>query len=151
MADEEARKPSVGGDYIQATIGDNVHQVAVGKDIVQQQHIGGSVEITETDLEQVRQLFAELKQQIEQAAPPEKKSAAMERVSELENELASKKPTLTTFEYVRSWFGKNLPSLLGAVTSVLVNPIVGKVVEAAGEIAAGELKRHFGQQAGSKE
>jgi hypothetical protein len=151
MADEEAREPSVGGDYIQATIGDNAHQVAVGKDIVQQQHIGGSVEITETDLEQVRQLFTELKQQIEQVAPPEKKSAAMERVSELENELASKKPTLTTFEYVRNWFGKNLPSLLGAVTSVLVNPIVGKVVEAAGEIAAGELKRHFGQQAGSKE
>ena len=35
MADEEARKPRVGGDYIQATIGDNASQVAVGKNIAQ--------------------------------------------------------------------------------------------------------------------
>ena len=42
MADEEARKPSVGGDYIQATIGDNARQVAVGKDIAQDSDKGAA-------------------------------------------------------------------------------------------------------------
>jgi hypothetical protein len=147
----EETHPKESADHIQAQIGDHAQQVAVGKDIIQQQQISGTIEVTEADLEQVRRLFAELKRQIEQSAPPEKKSAALERVGELENEFAGQKPSLTTLEYVRNWFGKNLPSLLGAVTSVLVNPIVGKVVEAAGEIAAGELKRRFGQQAGGKE
>jgi hypothetical protein len=42
MADEEARKPSVGGDYIQATIGDNASQVAVGKNIAQDSDKGAA-------------------------------------------------------------------------------------------------------------
>ncbi len=55
------------------------------------------------------------------------------------------KPDLTTMEYVKNWFEKHLPQMAGAIISVLVNPIVGKVVEAAGELAAGELKRRFGK------
>jgi hypothetical protein len=35
--------------------------------------------------------------------------------------------------------------MAGAVASVVVNPIVGKVVEAAGTIAAGQLKHLFGE------
>jgi hypothetical protein len=129
------KQPTAGGDVIQATIGDNAQQVAVGKHI-QQQHGSGKLEVTEADLEQVRQLFAQLIQQIEQEAPPDKKEAAVERVKELEEEITSQKPSLSTFEYVKNWFGKNAPGMLGAVTSVVVNPIVGKVVEAASGIAA---------------
>ena len=44
----------------------------------------------------------------------------------------------------RTGLQKNLPQLAGSIVSVLVNPIVGKVVEAAGEIAAEELKKRLG-------
>jgi hypothetical protein len=139
------QKPPVGGDYIEAHIGDNANQVAVGKGIVQKQAPGNEAEVTEADLEEIRKLFADLKQQIEAQAPPDKKAAALERAGELEEEVTSKKPSLTTMEYVRDWFAKNAPGLVGSITSVVINPIVGKVVQAAGEIAVSELKRRFGQ------
>jgi hypothetical protein len=47
-------------------------------------------------------------------------------------------------EYVKGWFAKHLPGLAGAVTGVIVHPIVGKLVEAAGETLAAEFKRRFG-------
>jgi hypothetical protein len=117
--------------------------VAVGKNINQVQQVGSGNQVTEADLKQVQQLFAELKQQIELSAPPEKKDAALERVTELHEEITSQKPALSTFEYLRIWFLKNVPSLAGAVASVVLNPIVGKVVEAAGTIAANQLKNLF--------
>lgn len=137
------KTPRAGGDVIQATIGSHASQVAVGKDIHQQQvHSAGPV--TEADLKQFQALFDDLKKQIVDQAPPEKKDAALERVDELKQELASPKPQLSTLEYVRNWFGKNLPGLLGGVTSLIVNPIVGKVVEAASGLAADALRKQFG-------
>jgi hypothetical protein len=47
-------------------------------------------------------------------------------------------------EYVKRWFVKNLPGLAGAVTSIVVHPIVGKLVEAAGDALAAEFRRRFG-------
>jgi len=143
MPRKKSSQPNAGGDIITGTIGDNASQVAVGKNIRQQQN-SSSIEVTEADLKQVSDLFAAFKQQIEQQAPPDKKAAALERVDELQQEIASKKPDLTTFDYVKGWFGKNLPSLLGGVTSLIINPIVGKVVEAASGLAAEAIKRRFG-------
>jgi hypothetical protein len=143
MPEKKKPTPNVGGDYIVANIGANSGQVAVGKNIHQVQQVGSGNQVTEADLKQVQQLFAELKQQIELSAPPEKKDAALERVTELHEEITSQKPALSTFEYLRNWFLKNVPSLAGAVASVVLNPIVGKVVEAAGTIAANQLKNLF--------
>ena len=143
MARKKASQPAAGGDIIQATIGANASQVAVGKNIRQQQN-SSSAEITQADLQQLQALFADLKQQIEQQAPPDKKAAALERVDELQQEITSKKPELSTFDYVKSWFGKNIPTLLGSVTSLIVNPLVGKVVETASGLAAEAIKRRFG-------
>jgi hypothetical protein len=131
------------GDVINATIGDNASQVAVGKNIHQQQ-ASGAAQISEGDLKQIQALFENFKKQIEQQAPPDKKAAAVERVDELQQEIVSGKPELTTIDYVKRWFGKNLPGLLGGVTSLVVNPLVGKVVEAASGMAAAEIKRRFG-------
>jgi hypothetical protein len=142
MARKKGTIPTTRGDSIQATIGDNASQVAVGKNIHQQQ-VNGSGEITAADLQQVRTLFDDFKKQIELQAPPDKKAAALERVDELQQEVLSKKPELSTFDYVKQWFGKNLPGLLGGVTSLVVNPIVGKVVEASAGLAVNALKRRF--------
>ena len=142
MPRKKGTNPTARGDSIQATIGDNASQVAVGKNIHQQQ-VNGSSAVTEADLQQVRALFADFKKQIELQAPPDKKAAALERVDELQQEVLSKKPELSTFDYVKKWFSKNLPGLLGGITSLVVNPIIGKVVEAGAGLAVNALKQHF--------
>ncbi len=134
------------GDVISATIsGDISGQVAVGKDITQTQVVGETgPAVTEEELAQLRQMLADLKAQVAAQAPPDKKEAALERVEELQEAVTAEKPDLTTMEYVRNWFVKHLPGLAGAVTSVVVHPIVGKLVEAAGDALAAEFRRRFG-------
>ena len=135
------------GDEMRATIsGDVSGQVAVGKDIEQKQIIGARPQVTEADLEAIRQMMADLRAQVAAQAPPDKKDPALERVNELEEAITAEEPDLTTVEYVKKWFAKHLPQLAGAVTSVVLNPIVGKVVEAAGEVAASEFRKRFGGQ-----
>lgn len=143
MARKKPVQPTAGGDIINATIGDHASQVAVGKNIRQLQKSGAG-EITEADLEELRGLFDELKKQVAAQAPPDKKDAALERVDELQQEVTSQKPQPSTFEYVKNWFGKNIPGLLGSVTSLVVHPLVGKVVEAASSVAADAIRRQFG-------
>ena len=134
------------GDIIRATIsGDISGQVAVGKGISQIETIGViRPEVTEADRAELRQILADLKAKVAAEAPPDKKDAALERVEELEEAVAAEEPDLTTMEYVKRWFVKNLPGLAGAVTSVIVHPIVGKLVEAAGDALAAEFRRRFG-------
>ena len=136
------------GDVIRATIsGDVSGQVAVGKGITQIETVGAArPEVTEAELAELRQALADLKTQVEAQSPPEKKEAALERVQELEEAVTAKEPDLTTMEYVKRWFGKNLPRLAGAVTGVVVHPIVGKLVEAAGDTLAAEFRRRFGEE-----
>jgi hypothetical protein len=140
------------GDSISATVtGSSISgQVAVGKDITQTQTIGVTQsEVSEADLAQLRQLLADLKTQVEAQAAPERKDAALERVGELQEAITAQKPDLTTMEYVSAWFARNLPKLAGAVTSVVIHPIVGKLVEAAGDGLADDFRRRFGIQSES--
>ena len=133
------------GDVIQATIsGDISGQVAVGKGITQIQTIGTArPEVTEANLAELRQVLADLKAKVAAEAPPEKKDAALERVEELGEAITAKEPDLPTMEYVKRWFVRNLPDLAGAVTSVVVHPIVGKLMEATGDALAAEFRRRF--------
>ncbi len=125
--------------------GDVSGQVAVGEGITQTQTTGAArPEVTEADLAELRQALADLKAQVEAGSPPEKKEAALERVEELEEAITAEEPDLTTMEYVKRWFVKNVPALAGAVTGVVVHPIVGKLVEAAGDAMATEFRRRFG-------
>jgi len=133
------------GDNIHANISGTVGgQVAVGKDISQTQSIGERLPVTDADLSELRKMLADLKAKVEVEAPLETKEAALERVEELEEAVTAKEPDLTTMEYVKRWFTKNLPTLAGAVTGVVINPIVGKIVEAAGEGLAAQFRQRFG-------
>ena len=135
------------GDHISATISGTVSgQVAVGKDIAQTQHIGAPAGLSEEERLALEQAFADLQNQIRAAAPPETAAAALERLGELEEAVGAPEPDLSTMEYVRGWFAKNLPSLAGAVTGIVVHPAVGKMVSAAGEVLAAEFKRRFAPQ-----
>jgi uncharacterized membrane protein YgcG len=144
MTKKKDTQRTVGGDNIQSTLGHHAHNVAVGKDVHQGVGEYTQAQVTEADLDAVRELFAELRRQVEAQAPPEKKASALERVEELEEAVTADEPDLTTAEYVWRWFSKNLPQLAGTVVSVLVDPVLGKVLEAAGELAANELRRRLG-------
>ena len=128
------------GDTISANITGHISggQVAVGKDIAQHQTVGTAAVSTE-ELAQLRTAFSELAAQVEAQAPPERRAAAAERVAELEQALLADEPDLTTIQYVGRWFRSNLPQLAGAVVSIVVNPIVGKLVGAAGDALVAEF------------
>lgn len=129
------------GDNISAEItGDVRGQVAVGKHIAQHQAVG-TQDVTADELAQLRQAFADLRAQVAAQAPPGRQAAAVERIDELEQACLADEPDTTTIAYVARWFKTNLPLLFGAVTGIVIHPVVGKVVGAAGEAIAAELRR----------
>lgn len=141
------------GDTISATISGPVSgQVAVGKAIHQAQTVGAAPAERpgEDELAALRAAFEALRAEV--AAAPEvgeaQKEAAQERLAELEEAVTAPEPDLSTMEYVRNWFAKNLPALAGAVTGLVVSPIVGRLVSAAGDAATTEFLRRFGGAGG---
>lgn len=144
MNTSDQNQPSISANI---TAQDVSGQVVVGNQNTLNQQIGPSAEsmVTPAELEELRQQFQQLKQQIQAEASPDKQAAALERVEELEAAITAEKPDLTTIQYVKNWFGKHLPKLTGTLTSIVVNPIVGKLVEAAGEMAAVDFRDRFGR------
>ncbi|HEY1488867.1 MAG TPA: hypothetical protein VGF84_22350 [Micromonosporaceae bacterium] len=53
-------------------------------------------------------------------------------------------PDLSTMQRVRNWFVEHLPTMAGAVTGLLIHPVVGAVVRSAGEAVTAEFHRRFG-------
>ena len=121
-------------------------QFIQGDGNVQVHTVSGAGEVTEADLAALRSLLDELKARVETEAPPEKKDEALAQVQELEESIAGKEPDVDRMSGVKSWFKRHLPTLAGAVVSVVINPIVGKVVEAAGTGLASEIERRFGAE-----
>ena len=139
-------KKKKSGDTISATIGNvsDRSQVAVGHHIDQKQKHGAPPGLTEAERAQLQQMFDELKAKVAQEVPPDQKDKAVERVGELQEAVTAKEPDLTTMEYVRNWFLKNLPTVAGSVTGLIVNPLVGKLVEVGGEALASNFRKRFG-------
>ena len=120
------------GDTISGSVtGVGTGQVAIGKNITQQMTIGPP--LTDAEREQVRLAFAQLREQVAAQAPAEQRDAAVERIGELEQAAFEEQPDLTTIQYVARWFKRNLPTLAGSVTSLVVHPLVGRLVQVAGD------------------
>ena len=127
------------GDSFSVTIGDvSGGQVAVGKHISQT--------LTKTESVQFEQMFEDLKAEVEQKAPPEEKKEAVAKVTELKEAITAKEPDVSKMEAVRNWFIKHLPTVAGSVTGLIINPLVGKLVQAGGDALAATFKRRFGIQ-----
>jgi hypothetical protein len=123
-----------GGDSFNVTIGPvSQGQVAVGKNITQ---------VSSQEREELARVVDQLRRQVETEAPPERQAAALEQVAAIEQEVKSPKPDLGRLQAAKRWFVANLPKLAGAVGSVVVHPIVGKLVEATGEAMAQRWKEH---------
>jgi hypothetical protein len=102
--------------------------------------------VTEADLADLRRAVEAVKAQIAAEVPPGQQAAALERVDELAEAAVAQEPDLTTLAYIRKWFGKNLPKLAGSVTGLIVHPVVGKLVEAAGDLAVAQFRELFGDR-----
>ena len=123
--------------------GDVSGQIAIGKNNRQTQtEIQYSV--SDRDLKKLHLLFRELHSKVEATVESKNRDAALKQVQELEEAVTAKKPNISKMEKVKKWFGKNVPALAGAVTSVVVHPIVGKLVEAGGDLLVKDFQRRFG-------
>jgi hypothetical protein len=47
-------------------------------------------------------------------------------------------------ESVRNWFVQNIPTMAGAVTSIVLSPLVGRLVQAGGDLLVSDFKHRFG-------
>jgi hypothetical protein len=97
------------------------------------------------NVQDVGELFRLLRQDVAAQAPPDAKDTALEEVDALQQAVEEEQPDVGRMESVLSWFKAHLPQLAGTVTSVILHPVVGKIVEAAGELVAAEFKRRFGK------
>jgi hypothetical protein len=134
-------KDQTTGDRISAVVTGPVQgAVAVGKDISQQQDVGSmQLTVTEAERAELSALFAGLRRDVSAAVPESERRAALERVDELEQAVVADRPDLTTVQYVKQWFARKLPAAAGLITSLLVHPLVGRIVERAGDKLAEEI------------
>jgi hypothetical protein len=129
---------SVTGDVV--GLGVNVHQQKQIETTPQPTPQPG---ITEAEIMELVSLLTQLKAQVAAEALPAHKEVALEWVKELESAVTAEKPDLTRLERVKQWFAKYLPAVSGAVASVVIHPIVGKLVEATGDALATNLRQHL--------
>lgn len=139
------RRKQSGDDIDARVIGPVQGQVAIGRDIAQQQTVGSmAVEVTPDERAQLQQALADLRAQVAAEASPQRTAPALERIDELEEAIMASEPDLTTMQYVRGWFAKHLPGLAGSVVGVIVHPVVGKLVAAAGDAAVAQFEQLHG-------
>jgi hypothetical protein len=115
-------------------------QVAIGKAISQRQEVGSmELGLSEAELAELSSVFAKLREDVAAAVPEAERAAALDRVGELEEAIVAKEPDPTTIQYVKQWFARKLPAAAGLIASVLVHPLVGRVVTRAGDELADAL------------
>lgn len=103
--------------------------------------------VSDADLAELRAEFARVRALVRQEAGAEAKRAE-EQLANLERAAIASEPDLSTMDTVRRWFAHHLPKLAGAVFSLLVHPVVGRLAEHAGDAIAEEFHRRFDTGAG---
>lgn len=124
-------------------VGGGVHgQIAVGNGIVQnleRYNRGGPV--TDADRADLRGLLDALRVQVAAEAPSEQRAGALERVDELTDALTTEEPEIGTVRYVLGWFRKKVPALTASIRDLVLNPLVSRIVGAAGDVAAADFEQ----------
>jgi hypothetical protein len=134
---------SAGGRNVDVTIGGDVSgQFSIGDDVRQTQITGAAAGLTDADRAEFRNALAAFRDQVACDAPPDQRDAALARVDELEDAASDAEPDPTTFQLVGRWFVKHIPALAGGAAA-LINPILGKLVEAGADVAADLIKKRF--------
>jgi hypothetical protein len=126
------------GGKFNIEIGD-VHggQVVVGD----YAHVTQNVGLSPKEADELKAVFGELRSKVAEKAPPDKREAALSEAKELERAIVTADPKPDRVRQALAWFRDNAPELAGAVAGIVVNPLVGKVVEKAGKAIAEQFQR----------
>jgi hypothetical protein len=95
------------------------------------------------ELKELAAAFDALKAQVERDAPPEVREEAIRQADALQQATISERPNVSVMAAAKQWFLAHAPGLLGAVTAVVINPIVGTIVGSAGDAIAKEYQKWF--------
>jgi hypothetical protein len=117
-------------------------QFAVGDHAVLTMNAGRAAtsSLAPEQLAELRQQIAALQAQVAAEAPADKREQALGMVDELaQATVAADEPDVSRLRRIARWFGSNAPELAGAVTSLLLGPLVGTLVGGAGGLAAALL------------
>jgi hypothetical protein len=87
-----------------------------------------------------RRAVDDVRARVRAELPSDQQDTALERVDEIEGAITADEPDLTTMQLVRRWFRRHVPQMAGALTGLIIHPVVGKIVEAAGDLAAQQLQ-----------
>ena len=99
--------------------------------------------ISGADRAELHALIADLQAKVRAEAPPGQRAEAAELVDELENAIVAEAPKVRRMAFIRDWFSAHVPRLASAVNDLVLNPLVGRVVDAAGDLAATEYRNTF--------
>lgn len=97
--------------------------------------------LTPAQTAELRAIFADLKSTVAEGAAKELRGKALAEAGELERALVNEQPDPGAVRRVLRWFKEHAPQLAGAVVSVVVNPLIGKLVEGAGSGIADQLRQ----------
>jgi len=137
------KKPNPKVDWKSGNISGSQIVIGDGNNVIAGNN--NAIGLSEAELKTLNDQFADLTKKIEASAPPEKKKEALQKANDLQKAVLAKKPDTSGMIMVRDWFVNNLPGVAGTVTGVLVNPIVGKLVQTAGDLAVKEFQRKVGE------
>ena len=129
------------------SIGSNSGNITIGSHIEtlntwQQTNLARVV--SPAEIEELAQAFQDLRQAVVQAAPPALAAEAAQQAAALQTAVTSPKPDVTAMGNTKAWFAEHLPAILGGVTGLLTNPIIGKLVQAAGEFTVDQFRERLG-------
>ncbi|MEV0261043.1 hypothetical protein AB0I49_06805 [Streptomyces sp. NPDC050617] len=134
------------GDRYEVHTQDVSGQVVVGRGntVSRVEAAGGpAVAVTEEELASLRAEFARVRALVPTDEPEAERAVGL--LDELEEAVTAPEADLSTMEYVRQWFARRLPVLAGAVASLVIHPVVGRLVEAAGGRLVEEFNQRFGE------
>jgi hypothetical protein len=117
-------------------------QVAVGEHNTLDQRIGtaASERLEPTELEALRRDLASLHEQVARGAPSGQRDQALEQVGQLvAGTVAADEPEPGRLARVYRWFVRNAPDLAESVASLLLGPLVGKLVGGGAGVMAAAL------------
>lgn len=151
MTDDQPRDDAPAGDQFTVHIsGDVSGQVAVGKHITQSQI---QTALTPEFVAEMREALGGLRDRVAAEAPRELIPEALEELSGLEDELTEEEVDPEELpgrlERVRNWFIEHLPAMAGTVSSVVIHPIAGRLVQTVSEAAARSLGEKLGLPEGT--
>jgi hypothetical protein len=111
-------------------------QIVTGDYATVSQHVG----LSPAEVDELRGTFDALKRDVAASVPPEQRDEALAQAAEVEAAVVAAEPDPSRFKRALAWFREHAPQIAGSVASIVVTPIVGKVVETAGEAVAARFR-----------